>query len=65
MQKIFLYILLCCEIPFVADAEASATRGRKKKSLPALLLQEVGAVDFTGGICPYQGFAANRAGGID
>ena len=29
MQKIFLYILLRCEIPLVADAEASATRGRK------------------------------------
>lgn len=29
MQKIFLYILLRCEIPLVADAKASATRGRK------------------------------------
>lgn len=32
MQKIFLYILLCCEIPLVADAEASATRGRSKRA---------------------------------
>jgi hypothetical protein len=31
MQKIFLYILLCREIPLVADAEASATRGQKKE----------------------------------
>lgn len=32
MQKIFLYILLCREIPLVADAEASATRGRKERA---------------------------------
>ena len=64
MQKIFLYILLCCEIPLVADAEASATRGRKK-SLSALLSQEVRTIDLTGSVCPHKAFATNRASGVD
>ena len=57
MRKIFLYILLCCEIPLVADAEASATRGQKRPGLSRVVRQNVSDLG-------EPGFGGHLAGGI-